>query len=151
MQKNLNQLKIKIDNIKKEQLEVEREGATIEQSMKQRDIRFFGGSQTATDAELIQKTLGGPFAVGHVMELNRLNEPLIQEQKQKKFLTEKAKKVKIMREVKNLSETFQQERVSSKFLDRYSKANFVGKTNKKNLVFEVNGKQYKITPHGAIL
>ena len=80
---NLNQLKIKIDNIKKEQLEVEREGATIEQSMKQRDIRFFGGSQTATDAELIQKTLGGPFAVGHVMELNRLNEPLIQEQKQK--------------------------------------------------------------------
>ena len=78
-----NQLKIKIDNIKKEQLEVEREGATIEQSMKQRDIRFFGGSETATDAELIQKTLGGPFAVGHVMELNRLNEPLIQEQKQK--------------------------------------------------------------------
>jgi hypothetical protein len=75
----------------------------------------------------------------------------IQEQKQKKFLTEKAKKVKIMREVKNLSETFQQESVSSKFLDRYSKANFVGKTNKKNLVFEVNGKQYKITPQGAIL
>jgi hypothetical protein len=50
-----------------------------------------------------------------------------------------------------LSETFQQENISSKFLDRYSKANFVGKTNKKNLVFEVNGKQYKITPHGAIL
>lgn len=80
---NLNQLKIKIDNIKKEQLEVEREGATIEQSMKQRDIRFFGGSQTATDAELIQNTIGGPFAVGHVMELNKLNEPLIAEQKQK--------------------------------------------------------------------
>jgi hypothetical protein len=80
---NLNQLKIKIDNIKKEQLEVEREGATIEQSMKQRDIRFFGGSQTATDAELIQNTIGGPFAVGHVMELNKLNEPLISEQKQK--------------------------------------------------------------------
>lgn len=75
----------------------------------------------------------------------------IQEQKQKKFLTEKAKKVKIMREVKNLSESFRQESVSSKFLDRYSKANFVGKTNKKNLVFEVNGKQYKITPDGAIL
>jgi hypothetical protein len=79
----LNQLRVKVDNLKKEKLEVEREGATIEQSMKQRDIRFFGGSQTATDAELIQKTLGGPFAVGHVMELNKLNEPLIQEQKQK--------------------------------------------------------------------
>jgi hypothetical protein len=79
----LQQIQIKLENIKKEKLEVEREGATIEQSMKQRDIRFFGGSQTATDAELIQKTLGGPFAVGHVMELNKLNEPLIQEQKQK--------------------------------------------------------------------
>ena len=75
----------------------------------------------------------------------------IQEQKQKKFLSEKAKKVKIMREVKNLSESFRQESISSKFLDRYTKANFIGKTNKKNLVFEVNGKQYKITPDGAIL
>jgi hypothetical protein len=75
----------------------------------------------------------------------------IQEQNQKKFLTEKAKKVKIMKEVKSLSESFQQETISSKFLDRYTKANFIGKTNKKNLVFEVNGKQYKITPDGAIL
>jgi hypothetical protein len=75
----------------------------------------------------------------------------IQEQNQKKFLTEKAKKVKIMREVKTLSESYQQENISSKFLDRYTKANFIGKTNKKNLVFEVNGKQYKITPDGAIL
>jgi hypothetical protein len=75
----------------------------------------------------------------------------IQEQKQKKFLTEKAKKVKIMKEVKTLSESYQQESISSKFLDRYTKANFIGKTNKKNLVFEVNGKQYKITPDGAIL
>lgn len=75
----------------------------------------------------------------------------IQEQKQKKFLSEKAKKVKIMRDVKNLSESFKQETTSSKFLDRYTKAEFIGKTNKKNLVFEVNGKQYKITPDGAIL
>jgi hypothetical protein len=75
----------------------------------------------------------------------------IQEQKQKKFLTEKAKKVKVMREVKTLSESYQQESISSKFLDRYTKARFIGKTNKKNLVFEVNGKQYKITPDGAIL
>ena len=66
-------------------------------------------------------------------------------------VVEKAKKVKIMREVKNLSESFRQETISSKFLDRYTKANFIGKTNKKNLVFEVNGKQYKITPDGAIL
>jgi hypothetical protein len=56
-----------------------------------------------------------------------------------------------MREVKTLSESYQQESISSKFLDRYTKARFIGKTNKKNLVFEVNGKQYKITPDGAIL
>jgi len=77
---NLNQLKIKIDNIRKEQLEVEREGVTIEQSMRQRDIRFFGGSEVATEAELIQNTIGAPFAVGHVAELNKLNDSLIQEQ-----------------------------------------------------------------------
>jgi hypothetical protein len=75
----------------------------------------------------------------------------LQEQNKRKFLTEKAKKIKTMKEVKNLSETYIQESTSSKFLDRYSKASFVGKTNKKNLVFEVNGKQYKITPDGAIL
>jgi hypothetical protein len=75
----------------------------------------------------------------------------LQEQNKRKFLTEKAKKIKTMREVKNLSETYIQESTSSKFLDRYSKASFIGKTNKKNLVFEVNGKQYKITPDGAIL
>lgn len=80
---NLNQLRIKIDNIKKEKLEVEREGATIEQSMRQRDIRFFGGSETATEAELIQNLIGAPFAVGHVAELNKLNDSLIQEQVQK--------------------------------------------------------------------
>jgi hypothetical protein len=75
----------------------------------------------------------------------------LQEQKQRKFLTEKTKKIKTMREVKNLSESFQQEKTADKFLTRYNKAKFIGKTNKNNLVFEVNGKQYKITPDGAIL
>jgi len=75
----------------------------------------------------------------------------IQEQKQRKFLTEKTIKIKTMSEVKKLSESYVQENTSSKFLDRYTKAKLIGKTNKKNLVFEVNGKQYKITPEGAIL
>jgi hypothetical protein len=75
----------------------------------------------------------------------------LQEQKQRKFLTEKTKKIKTMREVKNLSESFQQEKTADKFLTRYNNAKFIGKTNKNNLVFEVNGKQYKITPDGAIL
>jgi hypothetical protein len=75
----------------------------------------------------------------------------IQEQKNEKFLIEKSRKIKTMKNVKTLSESIQQELTSSKFLDRYNKAQFIGKTNKKNLVFEVNGKQYKITPDGAIL
>ena len=75
----------------------------------------------------------------------------IQEQKNEKFLNEKSRKIKTMKNVKTLSESIQQELTSSKFLDRYNKAQFIGKTNKKNLVFEVNGKQYKITPDGTIL
>lgn len=75
----------------------------------------------------------------------------IQEQKNEKFLIEKSRKIKTMKNVKTLSESIQQELTSSKFLDRYNKAQFIGKTNKKNLVFEVNGKQYKITPDGTIL
>jgi len=75
----------------------------------------------------------------------------ISEQKQQKFLDEKARKIKTMKQVKNLSESVNQELSSSKFLDRYNKAKFVGKTNKKNLVFEVNGKEFKITPDGEIL
>jgi len=75
----------------------------------------------------------------------------IEEQKQRKFLTEKVSKIKNMREVRNLSESYLQERTADKFLTRYTKAKFIGKTNKNNLVFEVNGRQYKITPDGAIL
>jgi hypothetical protein len=75
----------------------------------------------------------------------------IQEQKNEKFLNEKSRKIKTMKNVKTLSESVQQELTSSKFLNRYNKAQFIGKTNKKNLVFEVNGKQYKITPDGTIL
>lgn len=75
----------------------------------------------------------------------------IQEQKNEKFLNEKSRKIKTMKNVKTLSESIQQELTSSKFLNRYNKAQFIGKTNKKNLVFEVNGKQYKITPDGTIL
>ena len=75
----------------------------------------------------------------------------IQEQKQNRFLNQKVKKVKTMKEVQKLSESYVQETKCSKFLDRYERAKFIGKTNKHNLVFEVNGKQYKITPEGAIL
>jgi hypothetical protein len=77
----------------------------------------------------------------------RLNE----ERGVRKFVEKKTHKVKQMKEVKRLSESIDQEVTSEKFMTRYSKAELIGKTNKKNLVFEVNGKQFKITPDGAIL
>ena len=77
----------------------------------------------------------------------RLNE----ERGVRKFVEKKTHKVKQMKEVKRLSESINQELSSEKFITRYSKAELIGKTNKKNLVFEVNGKQFKITPDGAIL
>ena len=77
----------------------------------------------------------------------RLNE----ERGVRKFVEKKTHKVKQMKEVKRLSESIDQEVTSEKFITRYSKAELIGKTNKKNLVFEVNGKQFKITPDGAIL
>ena len=77
----------------------------------------------------------------------RLNE----ERGVRKFVEKKTHKVKQMKEVKRLSESINQELSSEKFITRYSKAELIGKTNKKNLVFEVNGKQFKITPDGIIL
>jgi len=110
------------------------------------------------DAEKIGKLFDSIFSeskVDNIIKSYFVESPnekkFINEQRQQKFLKEKVNKIKTMKEVKKLSESYVQENTSSKFLDRYSKANFVGKTNKKNLVFEVNGKQYKITPQGAIL
>lgn len=77
----------------------------------------------------------------------RLNE----EQSVRKFVEKKTHKVKQMKEVKRLSESINQELTSEKFMTRYAKAELIGKTNKRNLVFEVNGKQFKITPDGSIL
>ena len=54
-------------------------------------------------------------------------------------------------EIKRLSESIDQEIAARKFLQEKKSATLVGKTNKKNLVFEINNKQYKVTPKGQIL
>ena len=56
-----------------------------------------------------------------------------------------------MRNVVDLTETYEQELASKKFLEENPKFNFVGKTNKKNLVFEYKTEQIKISPEGYIL
>ena len=69
----------------------------------------------------------------------------------KRFILEKVQNSKVKSEIKELSETVEQQ-LSSEFIIKENKnTKFLGKTNKDNLVFEVEGKQLKISPIGEIL
>ena len=125
-------------------------------------------------SELIKSKMGDMMEDGHVEGMGRIFDDIFSESKVdkilsryfqespnekrlneergvRKFVEKKTHKVKQMKEVKRLSESIDQEVTSEKFINRYAKAELIGKTNKRNLVFEVNGKQFKITPDGAIL
>ncbi len=67
------------------------------------------------------------------------------------YIKKKINKVSVMEEVKNLSETIEQELTSEFILRENEGAKFIGKTNLKNLVFENEGKQIKVYPKGEIL
>jgi len=67
------------------------------------------------------------------------------------YIKKKINKVNDMEEVKNLSETIEQELTSEFILRENENAKFVGKTNLKNLIFENEGKQIKVSPKGEIL
>jgi hypothetical protein len=71
--------------------------------------------------------------------------------KQIKLVTEKKERGSIMSNVRQLSETVEQELASEFILKENRNFKFVGKTNKKNLVFEHNGEQIKVSPKGEIL
>ena len=71
--------------------------------------------------------------------------------KQTKLVTEKKERSSIMSNVRQLSETVEQELASEFILKENKNFKFVGKTNKKNLVFEHNGEQIKVSPKGEIL
>jgi hypothetical protein len=71
--------------------------------------------------------------------------------KQNKLVTEKKERGSIMSNVRQLSETVEQELASEFILKENRNFKFVGKTNKKNLVFEHNGEQIKVSPKGEIL
>jgi len=69
----------------------------------------------------------------------------------KKFITEKVQKARIKTEIKEMSETIEQE-LTSEFLMKENKSTkFLGKTNKNNLVFEIDGKQLKVSTKGELL
>jgi hypothetical protein len=67
------------------------------------------------------------------------------------YIKKKINKVGVMEEIKNLSETIEQELTSEFILRENENAKFVGKTNLKNLIFENEGKQIKVSPKGEIL
>lgn len=67
------------------------------------------------------------------------------------YIKKKINKVNVMEEIKNLSETIEQELTSEFILRENENAKFVGKTNLKNLIFENEGKQIKVSPKGEIL
>ncbi len=67
------------------------------------------------------------------------------------YIKKKINKVNVMEEIKNLSETIEQELTAEFILRENENAKFVGKTNLKNLIFENEGKQIKVSPKGEIL
>ena len=73
------------------------------------------------------------------------------EQQVKKFITEKVQKSKVISEIKEMSETFEQELTSQFIMKENKNIKFLGKTNKNNLVFEIDGKQLKVSVHGELL
>jgi len=81
----------------------------------------------------------------------RINEKYTVVEVIKKFITEKVNKAKVKSEVKEMSETLEQELTSEFIMKENKNSKFLGKTNKSNLVFEVDGKQLKVSPNGELL
>ena len=69
----------------------------------------------------------------------------------KRFITEKVTKVKVISEIKEMSETLEQELTSEFIMKENKGSKFLGKTNKKNLIFEIEGKQLKVSPKGELV
>ena len=68
-----------------------------------------------------------------------------------RFITEKVNNAKVKSELKEMSETLEQELTSEFIMKENKGSKFLGKTNKNNLVFEVDGKQLKVSPNGELL
>jgi hypothetical protein len=74
------------------------------------------------------------------------------EQKEiKKFLNNKVKSSVMKNQVKQLSESIEQEMTAEFILRENNNVKFLGKTNKHNLVFETDNVQLKVTTKGEIL
>jgi len=69
----------------------------------------------------------------------------------KKYITERVKNSLVRKEIKNLSETIEQELTADFIIKEHDNVKFIGKTNKGNLVFKADNKTIKISSKGEIL
>ena len=74
-----------------------------------------------------------------------------EDKKVNNYISEIRNKVTIKSQIKELSETIEQELTSDFLVKEHKDIKFLGKTNKGNLVFENEGQQLKITRKGEIL
>ena len=68
-----------------------------------------------------------------------------------KFINEKVNNVKVKTEIKEMSETLEQQLTSEFIMKENKHSKFLGKTNKNNLVFEIGDNQVKVSPNGELL
>lgn len=118
---------------------------------------------SSNKGEMTEDDMINSFAEGMFTEQkveNILSRYFLVNESEKKFNKKIAQTRKVVRKemnsevikhVNRLSETVQQEIAARKFLKGKSQVKFLGRTNKKNLVFEVENKQYKISPKGQII
>ena len=67
------------------------------------------------------------------------------------YLNESIQRAKVKNEIREMSETFEQENTTSFIMNENKNAKFIGKTNVKNLVVEIDGKQLKINTKGELI
>jgi len=93
----------------------------------------------------IEKVLSKYFVVSE--EEQKMNK----DRDVKKYITERVKNSLVRKEIKNLSESVEQELTSDFIIKEHNTVKFIGKTNKGNLVFEADGKTIKVSSNGEIL
>jgi hypothetical protein len=127
------------------------------------DLDLDLGDESASDEELgegygIDEVVEEVFAESKVDKvLSKYFVITEEEQKEtdsknvKKFITEKVQKARTKTEIKEMSETIEQELTSEFLMKENKNTKFLGKTNKNNLVFEIDGKQLKVSTKGELL
>jgi hypothetical protein len=101
-----------------------------------RELEMFGESK-------VDKIISKYFDFSNKSEVSKPKLNLLEEKEKNRL--------KVINQIKNLSENIKQERIALKFLEKNPKSKFVGKTNKGNLIFDDNLIETKITINGTVI